>query len=186
MFSADSLASSADYRRRARRIRASFAGDSFLTQSALRDLARKRNLEIGQEISQQSEQTAETKRRMASAARRTPFSSNLGPGLAGQSPSVLQLRIDAVVERGFAEHALTKLQPFGFTFSDRAALLDAAEKLGISRFRANLILAMQENTALQRRSVTPPPQPASNTPYLLLIVAMEIIGMALLAWWLMR
>ena len=90
--------------------------------------------------------------------------------------------MSAVVERGFAEHAQTKLQSFGFTFSDRVALLNAGEKLGLTRFRANLILAMQENQVPRNITVTRSVVPRSLTFPLLLILGTELGIVAVVAW----
>jgi hypothetical protein len=170
-------AGSADYRRQARRIRASFSGNSFLTQQALGDLAKRRDLQT-----------------RASEPDALRISASLKTNRVKNEHAHLQQRITAVVERGFTEHALSKLQPFGFTFSDRVTLLDAAEKLGISRFRANLILAMHENQAPGRRwakqssmqssgrsgPANAPPRSVASS--LLLILSLEILVVAALVW----
>ncbi len=142
--------SSADYRRQARRIRASFRGNSFLTQQALHDLAKRRNSETNSVVTNVR-----------------PVRSNLI--FDRQAP--LQSRITAVVERGFTEHALTKLQPFGFTFSDRTALLDAGERL--------------ENDGAW--GYTPPSRTdkAKAIPSLLVIFSIEILIVAAVAGWFM-
>ena len=80
-----------------------------------------------------------------------------------------------------SQHAGSKLQPFGFTYSDRVGLLDAGEKLGISRFRANMILAMLEN----QRSIPAPiahRKPHKTIPTVLVIVAMELLVISGIVW----
>ncbi len=141
--SADPLAATADYRRRARRIRASFSRDPLLRQRALGELAARRNAEL-----------------QAAIAVTEPVSS---------------ARVMSVIERGFADHAAERLQPFGFSFSDRVRLLDAAERLGISRFRANMILAMQEHHAPARRVAAPEGPAKSLAPPLIVILFVEMI-----------
>jgi hypothetical protein len=97
-------------------------------------------------------------------------------------PEVLQHRIASVIDRGFAEHAAAKLQPFGFTFSDRVALLDAAERLGMARFRANMILATLEHQAPARRYAAPEVPSRSFAPSLVVILSIEaaIVGVLVL------
>jgi hypothetical protein len=153
-----------DYRRQARRIRASFPGNSFLTQRALNDLARRRDTET--QVRDESGSSEHLRTGLEQQARR----------------STLQLDISAVVERGFSEHAASKLQPFGFTFSDRVALLSTAEKLGVSRFRANLILAMLENKAPARRKfdARKPGKPLASP--VMLILAIEILVVCGIVW----
>ena len=49
-----------------------------------------------------------------------------------------------VIQRGFADGVADRLSRGPFTYTDRAALLAAGEKLGIDRFRANLIVALRQ------------------------------------------
>jgi len=162
---------SADYRRQARRIRASFTGNSFLTQQALQALAKRRDDQM--RYAPAAEVAAW---RVAPAGGSQPGSSGYRRnGVADAPSSQVQLQISAVVERGFAEHAASKMQSFGFTFSDRIALLDTAETLGISRFRANLILAMQENRAPARAAAKQSALSTSFFPWFLLMVGIEIL-----------
>jgi hypothetical protein len=143
----DCPAATADYRRRARRIRASFDRDPLLRQRALGELATRRNAET---------QTV----RIRSATRRTP--------------PVSSRPVISAIEQGFADYAATKLQPFGFTFCDRVKLLDSAERLGITRFRANLILALQEHHAPARSTAAPVVPRRSVAPSLLVILCLEL------------
>lgn len=153
-----SSSSSADYRRQARKIRASFHGDSFLTQQAIGELAKRRDLEL-QASDSPNPASAKDPRR-----------------------ATLHLEISAVVERGFSAHAASKLQPFGFTYSDRVSLLDAGEKLGISRFRANMILAMLENQRSVPRQTVKGIDRKPAVPSLLLVLALEAFLVASIVW----
>ena len=146
---ADPAAATADYRRQARRIRASFNHNPLLRQLALSDLATRRNAEL--------EMATET------------------PDAPAQ-----EYTLASVVERSFAEHASAKLQPFGFLFSDRVRLLDAAEQLGITRFRANMILAMQEHQAPARRFAAPEVPGKSFAPSLVVILSLELVVVGVL------
>ncbi len=152
---ADSPAASADYRRRARRIRASFASTPLLRQRALGDLARQRNVET------------RTVRVQTAARRIAPVPSR---------------PVISVIEQGFADYAATKIQPFGFEFGDRVKLLNSAEQLGITRFRANLILALQEHHAPARRvaAIVAPAKPVTSSLVLILFIEIAIVaGLAL-------
>jgi hypothetical protein len=158
---ADSATTTADYRRRARRIRASFANAPHLRQRALGELATQRNVET-QAV------------RIKTAARRVP--------------PIATRPVISVIEQGFADYAATKLQPYGFDFCDRVKLLDSAEQLGITRFRANMILALQEHHAPARR-VAPSEVPGKSVmPSMLVILCIEIaiVGAMILTWNLFR
>ena len=143
----DLTATTADYRRRARRIRASFAKSPLLRQRALVDLAAERNSQT--QVARQK--TAA--RRVAPVAR----------------PSAIN-----EIEHAFADEAATRLQPFGFTFSDRVMLLDLAERKGIVRFRANMILALLEHQTSSRRICTVEVPSKSVAPSLLVILGIEL------------
>ncbi len=145
--SADPVAATADYRRRARRIRASFSKSPLLRQRALVDLATQRNAQT---------QTLRHK----TAARRIP--------------PVAAAPAKMITDRNFTDDAAARLQPFGFTFSDRVALLDSAERRGIPRFHANMMLAALEHQAPARRSAPAEVPSKSITPSLLVILAIEL------------
>jgi hypothetical protein len=147
MLTADPLSATADYRRRARRIRASFSHAPLLRQRALVDLARERNTQT------QIVRNKVAIRRVAPVSKALPTT---------------------VMERDFADCAASRIQPFGFTFSDRVFLLDSAERQGISRFRANMMLAVLEHQAPARRSAPPEVPSKSFAPSLLLILCVEI------------
>lgn len=159
MLFADPVPTATDYRRQARRIRASFSKTPLLRQQALVDLARRRNV-----------QTCLPQRQDKTSVRRVvPVNSST---------------LISVVEHSFADHAALQLQPFGFTFSDRVTLLDSAERLGINRFRANMMLALLEHHTPARRFAAPEVPPRSLAPSLLVILGIEvaiICGLLLLA-----
>ncbi len=84
----------------------------------------------------------------------------------------------AVIERGFTQGVAERVDRGGFTFSDRAALLAAGERLGIDRFRANLIIVDRQNR-------TPlPPRRSPFVPALVAVVAVQsaVIAAGLWAW----
>ncbi len=88
------------------------------------------------------------------------------------------------MERGFADHAAASLQSAAFTFSDRARLLSRAQQLGIPRFRANLILALEQHR-LDPARVTPSQikdNPAGWLGNLLVIVCAEAAIVGLFVW----
>lgn len=93
----------------------------------------------------------------------------------------IQTRLDSweTVERDFSNQATAELQPFGFTFSDRLKLLDTAERKGISRFRANLILATCEHQAPRTWA---PATVKPKIPSLLVVLAMEAALVAAVMW----
>jgi hypothetical protein len=126
----------ADYCRKARRIRASFDRAPLLRHQALKDLARERNLQLL--VNPAPARLASVPMRRAST---TIEARPLGTA-ANRDHAVAVLEAS---ENEFAVAAAAKLQPFGFTFSDRIKLLDLAERSGISRFRANVILATHEH-----------------------------------------
>jgi hypothetical protein len=167
---ADSPAASADYRRQARRIRASFAGDAFLRQQALSQLASRRNAQTG------SNGPVQPIVVRASLAQASLAKATVARGV--ETPA--RVTVVDIVERGFSNHAAGCLQPFGFTFSERLRLLDAAERLGISRFRANMLLALLEHQAPDRKFAPPEIPSRSFAPPLLLILGIEIAVVAAL------
>ena len=83
----------------------------------------------------------------------------------------------AVIERGFTGGVADRLARGGFTFSDRAALLAAAERLGIERFRANLIIADQQN-----RTPARPRRSGSLVPALASAIAVQSVIVAAAVW----
>jgi hypothetical protein len=86
----------------------------------------------------------------------------------------------AATENEFAVQVAAKLQPFGFTFSDRIKLLDIAERSGIPRFRANVILAMHEHQT--GRQAANDPKNSSATPSLLVVLMIEAVVVSALVW----
>ncbi len=53
----------------------------------------------------------------------------------------------SVIERGFADGVAERIARGPFTFTDRAALLAAGQRLGIDRVRGNAIIADQQQKA---------------------------------------
>jgi len=151
----------ADYRRQARRIRANFHRDPLLRHQALGALAEQRNNQT-HSIQNPPANTRTTARRIL-------------PLTDGRPATTI-----TAVEQGFADYAATRLQPFGFTFTDRAKLLASAEQLGINRFRANLILALTEHHCPLRRVAQSVQQaPQSIAPPMLLILGLEVIAVGI-------
>jgi hypothetical protein len=189
----------ADYCRQARRIRASFSGDSFLRHQALSDLAKRRDhhVQAGTEsvetckpndrsnpptpkvavLAIQATRLKSARRRVAPQA--IPFQ---------HKPSLINSRLDPdTAEQDFIGRIAGKLHPFGFTFSDRVQLLDTAEQLGISRFRANMIMAMLEHqrgpgAAPATHAAARPAAASPMVPSLLIVLAVEIAVVAGLVW----
>jgi len=164
-----SMSATADYCRRARRIRASFDRAPLLRHQALKDLARERNLQLL--VNPVHPRLAAVPKGRSSIVELRPF------GTAAERRQPVE-NPDAT-ENEFAVAAAAKLQPFGFTFSDRIKLLDLAERSGISRFRANLILALHEHKA--RRPTTDLPA-GSISPSLLVVFAIEAVVVLAFAW----
>ncbi len=157
------VSTAADYCRRARRIRASFDRDPFLRHQALGDLARRRNLQL-----------------LVNPL--TPAIRSPRPVRMTVSQRAAQPGVDATSNTGelkFIEQVAARLQPFGFTFSDRLKLLDSAEQMGIARFRANVILAMHEHQAGRRSN---PVEQKPFAPSLLLVLAIEVAVVAGAVW----
>jgi hypothetical protein len=160
-----STAATVEYCRRARKIRASFDRNAFLRHEALSSLARKREDDLAslraltglRESPRQPIQTT-VRRRLMTA-----------PGTDTDR-----------VEREFADAIAAKLQPFGFTFSDRLRLLNQAERLGINRFRANVMLAMHEHQA--GRATAPAADSARRVPSLFAVLIAELAVVAVLVW----
>jgi hypothetical protein len=161
---ADSPAATADYRRQARRIRASFARDPFLRQMALSALASRHDEQTKAQVFQQVAPRFSAK---VTVARQTDSAAS-----PLSRPSITQL------EQAFSDQASACLQPFGFTFSDRVRLLDSAERMGLPRFRANMLLAMREHQAPVRTSAAPEIPSRSFAPSLLVIFAIEVVVVA--------
>ncbi len=95
------------------------------------------------------------------------------PALPTFTPAVA-----AVIERGFTQGVAERVGRGGFTYSDRASLLSAGERLGIDRFRANSIIADQQNR-------TPAGRPRSAlVPVLISAVAIQsgVIAAGLWVW----
>ncbi len=79
------------------------------------------------------------------------------------------------LERGFAGHVADRLASGPFTFSDRMKLLRSAERIGIARFEANLIISLARNPAgcvtSTQEPAKPPVLPGRNCWKSLLIAA---------------
>ncbi len=171
----DSPVATANYCRQVRKIRASFARQPLLRHHALSDLAKKRDAELRPSpIQSRIERTSV--RRLPPTAAISALNRNIDRYL----PTDLGTGKSAV-EHGFADHVAQRLRNGGFTYSDRIHLIDTAEKIGIPRFRANLILAIEQN----RSGVHPANGPAaasSGISYLLVILAIEIVAVGLFVW----
>lgn len=110
---------SAEYCRRARRLRWRFGGDPIRLHQSLRELSEERG-EAG------------------------------GVGRESILPSTMPLEAGRAVAEAFAERVVQQLDGAILRYSNRQALVREAEKVGISRFEANLIIA-----AVQYRHGTP-------------------------------
>jgi hypothetical protein len=188
----DSAAATADYRRQARKIRASFAKQPLLRHHALNELARKRNAEQPSPLRARVIRTSA--RRVPPATREMQFpvlflrsASKLKSPMSDQRglPAIVTGTPAAAIEQKFADHAASRLRSGVFTFTDRMELLKTAESLGISRFRANLIVALEQHRidphhAGLRTSGT---SPSRWLPHILAIVAVEaaVVGLFVLA-----
>jgi hypothetical protein len=175
-----STAATVEYCRRARKIRASFDRNAFLRYEALNSLARKREDELtslraltGLVPSGEKPIPAVVRRRVAGV--RDVSAPALNKPATGQEQ----------LERDFAEQIAARLQPFGFTFSDRLRLLDRAERMGISRFRANVMLAMHEHQAGRgpgSATANAPDSSRKPAPSLLFILMAEAVVVVGLVW----
>ena len=94
--------------------------------------------------------------------------------------------VTSAIERGYAAHVATRVRGQILRYSDRLDLLRAAERLGINRFRANLIIAtVQHEQRGERQTVQAKPAPVRERKpagsFLLpatVAVAMEIVLLA--------
>lgn len=89
----------------------------------------------------------------------------------------------SAVERAFASRIVDRMATAAvFTGSDRAALLRLAGRLGVSRFRANLLIAMHQHAA--GPSATPSvDRPSRAFPYAAVaaaVVAVEVVTVVIL------
>jgi hypothetical protein len=162
-----STAATVEYCRRARKIRASFDRNAFLRHEALTTLARQREDDLASlrgltGFRESPRQVIQTPVRRRVARMSTPSSDT------------------DRVECEFADAIAAKLQPFGFTFSDRLRLLNQAERLGINRFRANVMLAMHEHQA--GRASSPAADPAPRIPSLFAVLIAEFAVVAVIVW----
>jgi hypothetical protein len=158
----------ADYRRQARKIRASFAAQPLLRHHALIGLARQ------QDLSQQSPLPERISR--VTVRRIAPQTSRYLPAELGTTTSA--------VERGFADHSADCLRAGDLSFSARLHLLNMGEKLGIPRFRANLIIALEQHR-IEPRRMSPKSslkKTRSMLPQLLAIVILEAAVVGLFVW----
>lgn len=168
-----SVITTADYRRRARRIRASFDGAPLLRHQALKDLARERNLQLL--VNPAHPGLATVPKGRSSIVELRPF------GTAAKRESAPHfVENPSATENEFSVTVAAKLQTFGFTFSDRIKLLDLAERSGINRFRANVILAMHEHQA--GRQVIDQTAKKSFTPSFLAVLVLEAVVVLAFVW----
>jgi hypothetical protein len=112
------------YSRRARQIRARFAGQPGAMHLALRGLAERSDRKPWQ--------------------RPDPSLRRSGSGAVPALPSS---SVCTALERGFAGFISDRLASGPFTFSDRMKLLQSAERIGMSRFQANLIVSLAQHSA---------------------------------------
>jgi hypothetical protein len=94
--------------------------------------------------------------------------------------------IDAI-ERGYAAHVATCLHGQILRYSNRLALLQAADRLHINRFRANLIIAMVQHERGDA-AVTEPEQSrfrigALSTASMLAMVMLAEVLVITALWW---
>jgi hypothetical protein len=149
-------AATVEYCRRARKIRASFDDNAFLRHEALTTLARERADQL--------------------AADREAARSRELPRVLAQPVTVRRRLASEQVERDFADQIAAKLQPFGFTFSDRLKLLNQAERLGINRFRANVMLAMHEHQANREQVAAANVKPKIPSLFAVLMAELAVVG----------
>jgi hypothetical protein len=166
-----SLAATTDYCRRARRIRASFDRAPLLRHQALKDLARERNLQL-----LVNPCLAAVPKGRSPIVESRPFGTAAKREIIGPDT----VANPSATENEFAVQVAAKLQPFGFTFSDRSKLLDIAERSGIPRFRANVILAMHEHQT--GRQAANDPKNSSAAPSLLVVLMIEAVVVSALVW----
>lgn len=125
--------STADYCRRARRLRANFQTRPALLHAALCGLARQHDKPYRQE------RTLDC-----------PVRISHSPTLPASRPSIHDEEgLPRVIERAFVDHVAQRLHGRVLRYSDRLKLLKAAERLRIGRFRANLVIAMVQHQRVE-------------------------------------
>jgi hypothetical protein len=88
----------------------------------------------------------------------------------------------------FADRVAATVDSRLLIFSERHKLLKTAERLGIDRFHANLIVAVAQHQAEQRGAVQAEPEAAARkwslAPLMLILVVQTLIVSA--GWWIFR
>ena len=85
-------------------------------------------------------------------------------------------------ERGFAAGVADRLKRGPFTYSDRAALLAAGQRLGIGRTRANLIVALAQNGDLRPSPARRPRRRWGLAVVPALVIQTAVVSTGLWAW----
>jgi hypothetical protein len=105
------------------------------------------------------------------------------------SDTVVQLGpanpVTASVERAFAHHVAERLNGRILRYSQRLEFLNAADRLRINRFRANLIIAMVQHQTTGIAASEPSKTPTKFSRHGPIIAAVCVIEIAMIAgvWW---
>ena len=165
------------YRREARRLRQRYAGQPDLLHYSLRDLSRRHdraNRPAEQPVHLHTAPLPKL-RPVVERVRRAPAAPPL--------PS-----FGHAVVNWFADRVAATVDSRLLIFSERHALLKTAERLGIDRFHANLIVAVAQHQAEGRGQAKPQATPISRkrslSPIVLIIAVQALIVLA--GWWVLR
>ncbi len=164
-----------EYRRRARRLRATFAGDSAKLQAALRELAARRNAAA----------TA-TGGAACEGGDGAPFVDPIDSAGGYEGPAS---PVAGGAARLFAARIASSFDGTTLRYSRRRVLLREAADLGIGRFEATLLIAAVQHRHLASRPARPPRARASAgrrplIPYRLALTACALqAGIGSAVWW---
>ncbi|HWE04346.1 MAG TPA: hypothetical protein VG326_18220 [Tepidisphaeraceae bacterium] len=167
------------YLRQARRLRQLYAADPAQLQQRLGELSLKRD---------RSHPRALVMRTAESRTERRTVESDSARGIRCAPLSPAHSRFSRAVVDWFADHVASQLDERLLHFSKRQALLKTAERLGIGRFHANLIIAVAQHQAGETAMPSARPQPARKGASLVTVFVVVLIQTLIISamWFVLR